>query len=399
MMRFIPPAGAPVRVADILRGLVRSGPGNGVQAAWLNSWPAPGEAPHAWSVGSGRAALWLILRSLQQLLPGRSVVAVPAYTCFTVPAAIARAGLKVHPVDIIPDTLDFDLAELEAVPADQLLCIVPCNLFGLMNDMARIVSIARSKGAFVVDDAAQALGARRQGRWAGTQGDVGLYSFGRGKPLACGEGGAIVTASHAVAAALQQRWEALPAPSAARKAALLAQNLATSFLLHPRLYWIPNSFPFLKLGSTEYSPEFAITSMPGLSQALLARLLERLEEIGGIRRRNAAALRAALAGNPNFVPTSAPQDCEPSYVRFPLLAAAPELRDLAVRRLRAAGIGASPFYPSAICDIVGIEQHLAAGNMHRPRAEDVARRLLTLPTHPYVCPGDVERMTRILNAC
>jgi perosamine synthetase len=227
-------------------------------------------------------------------------------------------------------------------------------------------------------------------------GDVGFYSFGRGKALPAMEGALIVTDSDEIAAVLREEVGRLPSGSVFHPFWLLFQMLVYSVFLHPRLYWFPNSLPFLKLGSTEFDPGFPSFRMPALVRELLVRSLGRLEEFNRLRRENAALLAEALQGSPQFtVPRPGP-DCQPNYVRFPVIAKDEATRDRTVGLLRAAGIGASPFYPSAICDIEGIGRHMAIGNFHRPKAEDLSRRLLTIPTHPYVQRRDLHTVTKVL---
>jgi len=348
-------------------------------------------------ISSGRAALWGILRGLHRLRPDRVVVALPSYLCFSVPASIIRARLRLYPVDVDPETLDFDFSQLEAIPGENLLCILTSNLFGLVNDLSRIQAIAQTKGAFMVDDAAQALGASRGARLAGTGGDVGFYSFGRGKPLSAGEGGLIIAKSEDVTAAIRAELDTLLPSPASHSAWLFLQMLAYSVFLNPRLYWIPNSLPFLKLGVTEFAPDFPVRSLPGLVQALFPELLKGLLEFNRIRRKNAATITQALAGSHCFSTPHPAADCQPTYIRFPVIAKDQSTRDLAVFHLRAAGIGASAFYPAAICDIAGIEPYMFPKDFHREQAEALSRRLLTLPTHPFVRHLDIDRMAEVLS--
>src|SRR5262249_48475493 len=154
------------------------------------------------------AALYLALRSLSRLRPERDIVAIPAYTCFSVPASIVRAGLKIFPVDVDPKTLDFNGASLAAVPRNRLLCLVPCNLFGFPNDWSAVREVADRTGAFVVDDAAQGLGSTRDSQRAGRRGDIGIYSLGRGKSMGSVGGGLLVTDSDEIAATAQKEMDA-----------------------------------------------------------------------------------------------------------------------------------------------------------------------------------------------
>ena len=397
MLRFVPPAGVPLKMAQILRALKMVLSSNGQTEECLASFAARLQVRYVFGVSSGRAALWLILKSLQRLRPNRCVVALPAYTCFSVPASVVRAGLKLHPLEIDPETLDFDFSQLDSVPHEKLLCIVTSNLFGLVNDLPRIRQIAQAKEAFLVDDAAQSLGASWNHHCSGTLADVGFYSLGRGKSLAAIEGGLVVTNSEEIARAIQAEAGNLSAPSFAHDAWLVLQMLAYATFLTPRLYWIPNSLPFLKLGITEFAPNFLTTHLPDLCRALLPQLMDGLPEINQVRWKNATAIADALAGNPHFTVPRPASNCRPSYIRFPLIARDEAIRQRATIRLRSKGIGASSFYPTAICDIAGIESHMALSDFHRPQAEALSQRLLTLPTHPYVRQEDLNRMIDILN--
>ena len=396
MLRFVAPAGAPVEISEIIRSAGAAIFNTRGGKELFQPLGARLKVRHVFGVSSGRSALALILRSLVRLSPERRVVAFPAYTCFTVPAAVVHAQLKIHPVEIDPATLDCDPGGLEKVPSDGLLCLVSSNLFGLTNDGARLGAAARARGAFFIDDAAQALGASRHGSLAGMMGDVGFYSFGRGKALAAVEGALIVTNSDNIAAVIREKMSGLPAGSIFHSAWLFLQMLVYSVFLSPRLYWLPNSLPFLKLGSTEFEPGFPDLRMPALVRELLLRLMDKLDEFNRIRRENAFALAGALERNSSFTIPRPPADCLPNYIRFPLIARDEATRDHAIRELHAAGIGASPFYPGAVCDIEGIGPHMAVRDFHRPKAEDLSRRLLTIPTHPYVQTRDLHTVAKVL---
>jgi len=77
-------------------------------------------------VSSGRAALYLILQALKSLSPKQQVV-IPAYTCFSVPSAIVKAGLKVTLCDVDPETFDFDRNQLEKTIGQDTLCVIPTH--------------------------------------------------------------------------------------------------------------------------------------------------------------------------------------------------------------------------------------------------------------------------------
>lgn len=398
MLRFVPPAGTPVKIGDLASALYCAFRGDGdserTTVHFLNFFAVD----HVFLASSGRAALAVLLQALHSLHPERNVVAIPAYTCYSVPAAVVRAGLKLYPVDVVPETLDYDLGALEALPDANLLCVLTSNLFGLPSDAESVVRIARAKGAFMVDDAAQAMGARRNGILVGTRGDAGLFSLARGKALAAGGGGLVVTNNNMVAAAMQARLQMLPAASFVRAAGAFLESLAISLLLYPRLYWLPNRLPVLKLGVTTFDPGFPIGTMNNFARALMGRLVAGLDDLNHVRQANARRLLSLLPEGTAFYSPRPAADASPVYLRVPFLASNNAIRERALARLVAAGIGASLYYPAAVCDIPGIGPHLAAPDLHAPSAEDVARRILTLPTHVLVQPRDVERMVAILIA-
>lgn len=394
--RLVPPAGSPLKIRQVLNALPYVFSAGNLAEQFIHDLGDQLGVHYSFGTSSGRAALYVILQGLRKLRPDRKVVAIPAYVCFSVPAAIVRSGLEVYPVEIDPQTLDFDYSHLAQIPSHRLLCILSSNLFGMVNDLRRIREIGRAKGAFVVDDAAQALGSTRNSEMAGTSGDVGFYSFGRGKALASLEGGMIVTNSDDIGRAVETEMRNLPSPSLLNSLRLAVMSLAYSVFLRPSLYGIPASLPWLELGKTEFSPDFRVAKMPGFSRALIHELVRGLEEVNGIRRRNAAFLRQSVDVRWGFEIPRAAKDCNPCYTRLPLLAETPTVKAKALELFRSAGIGASPFYPSAICDIPQLAKHMPSRDYHRSRAEWVAERLLTLPTHAFLEPKDLRCMVASL---
>jgi perosamine synthetase len=397
MLRFVPPAGAPLSVADAFAGLREAFSNDRQGEEQVAVVASRFDVRYAFGTSSGRAGLWLILKALHRLRPDRNVVALPAYTCFSVPASVVRAGLRIHPVDIDLQTLDFDVSQLESLPAEQSLCVIGCNLFGFPNDFETIRAAAEAKGAYVIDDAAQALGTMRDGRFAGTFGDVGLYSLGRGKALGTIKGGVIVTKSEEVRSAIDEEVKALPS-SPRHKGRLMMEMLGYSLFQKPHLFWIPNSMSFLKLGTTEFEPSFPVGRLDPLSSAILPRQLLQLDEWNRIRLTNAEMIARRLSDVSALAFPEPSTHSRPTFIRLPVLAPDKLSRDRVVSRLRAAGIGASAFYPSAICDIPGIQAHMAAPECHCGNAEMLSQRLFTLPVHPFVTGQDVDRMVRILGA-
>jgi dTDP-4-amino-4,6-dideoxygalactose transaminase len=154
------------------------------------------------ALNSGTSALHLALLAAG-VGPGDEVITVSTTFVATV-AAILYTGATPVLVDIDPETwtMNPDLIADAITPRTKV--ILPVHLHGRLADMNAICAIAHQHGLMVIEDAAQAHGAERDGRKAGTFGDIGCFSFYPGKNLgACGEGGAIVTNSPALSATVR----------------------------------------------------------------------------------------------------------------------------------------------------------------------------------------------------
>lgn len=178
-----PTAGLPLRLGDLMPW----GDANfdDALAAWLN-------VPEVQLECSGTSALMVALRTLQKIAPGRNEVIMPAYTCPLVAMAISQCGLQARLCDLSRDALDMDEEMLRALCSEKTLAIVPTHLGGRVADVRVAKHFARMVGAYVIEDAAQALGARVNGESVGLQGDIGLFSLAVGKGLTTYEGGVLI---------------------------------------------------------------------------------------------------------------------------------------------------------------------------------------------------------------
>jgi dTDP-4-amino-4,6-dideoxygalactose transaminase len=288
-----------------------------------------------------------------------------------------------------------DAEQLANVPEESLLAVVTSNMFGLPDDLCKIKAIARAKRAFVIDDAAQAFGGKRAGKWVGTGSHIGIYSLGRGKAVPTIEGALLVTNDEQLSVALQREFSALSDPGFLHVAALFGKMMIYAALLNPRLYLMPDAMPFLKLGTTEYDPKFSMGKLPALARELFRQVAGRTVQLNAQRSQKAEQMAELLAGSA-FSVLRAASDSKPTFVRIPVLARNKSVRDAAVRMLRSHGLGATAFYPSAICDIPALSPHISCPSFHCPSAEDSAGRLFTIPSHEYVTERDLEEMADLL---
>jgi perosamine synthetase len=391
--RYVAPAGAPLRLRDLAgaaRVFVTPGDHGAALAARV---AAQVGAPYAAVVSTGRAGLCLLMQALADLRRDRDEVIVPSYTCFSVPASIIKAGLRPRIVDIDPATLDYDHAQLAGQGFSRVLAIVATNLYGLPNDLPRLARLAAEVDAFLVDDAAQSLGATMGGRACGTWGDAGLFSLDKGKNVSAIDGGILVTGNEAIADGLRRRVAALPAPHLPETLLDGVKLAAYASLLHPSLYWLPNSVPQLGLGTTPFTLDYPVQRQSRLLASVGLIAIERLEWLTEQRRTRARALMASLVGLPGIRGIVPVEGAEPAWLRYPVLFDDPAVRDEAIAALRARGIGATGSYPLALADVPELREYASAG---ASGGRHVASRVLTLPTHPYVSEADVDVTVRTL---
>ncbi len=391
-----PPVGFPVEAGHILQALAASIDANRADADFRTAFTTKLGVQLAAPVISGRAALAVALAALHAARPGRDEVVVPAYTCFTVPAAVVRAGLKLRLVDCAPASLSFDAESVAPHLGPHTLAVIVPHLLGFPIDLEPIARAAENSRTLVIDDAAQALGARHRGRAVGSGGHLGILSFGRGKPLSALGGGAITSADPQIAALLEPALGDLAPAPAIPAAARVLEAVAMSPLLGPGLYWLPARLPFLKLGSTTYDPAFPIRRLDSFRIALAARGLARLEAANRARRRIGEELARRLTSLSGLSFLANAPDSEAIHLRFPVLLETAALRERAYRALRAAGIGASRLYPAPVTAIPALTRNQPRSGARFPRAEQLAERLLCLPTYPHIGEREVEVMTRTL---
>jgi len=153
---------------------------------------------YAIGLNSGTDALFLSLKAIG-VGPGDEVITTP-FTFIATAGVVANCGAKPVFVDIDPRTFNIDSSKIEGAITGKTKAILPVHLFGQMADMDEIMAIAKKHNLFVIEDAAQAIGAEYKGKKAGTIGDLGCFSFFPSKNLgAYGDGGMVVTNSDELA--------------------------------------------------------------------------------------------------------------------------------------------------------------------------------------------------------
>jgi dTDP-4-amino-4,6-dideoxygalactose transaminase len=311
-------------------------------------WAAACGTKHCIGVGSGTAALTLLLRSAG--IGSGDEVIVPGHTYIASALGVIHAGAVPVLCDVEDGTglLDVDAATHAVTP--RTAAILAVHLYGQVCDMPALGRLARSRGLALFEDAAQAHGATWEGRRAGSLGDGAAFSFYPSKNLgALGDGGAICTDDPVLA-------------ERARRLRDLGQK---------------SKGEHVELGVNE--------RLDGLQAALLSVKLRRLEAGNRARRRHAAAYRARLAGHVGLLDERAESRCV--YHLFPVRVAA---RQAVAEALGAAGIGTGVHYTPALHWQPALRGRVVAP-YSLPHAEAWAAEELSLPMSPALRDTEIER--------
>jgi dTDP-4-amino-4,6-dideoxygalactose transaminase len=307
-------------------------------------------APEAVAVNSGTSALHLALLAAG-IGPGDEVITVP-FTFVATVAAIRYTGAKPVFVDIEVDSYTLDVSRLDKAITRRTRAILPVHLYGQPADMDPILEIARRHDLLVIEDAAQAPGARCRNRRVGTLGDMACFSFEAGNNLgACGEGGAVVTRNSAFA----------------RKIRMLRD-------------WGGEKKHEHVLPGYNYR-------MESMQAAILRVKLRHLDDWTSLRRAHAARYCEELAGSGLHLPAEMPY-AQHAYHVFAIESAA---RERLQRHLTAYHIQTDIHYPYAI-HLTPANGDLGFKRGDFPAAEHAASRVLSLPIYPEMDPEAPRRV-------
>ncbi|MCI5207270.1 MAG: DegT/DnrJ/EryC1/StrS aminotransferase family protein [Candidatus Electrothrix sp. ATG2] len=358
--RTLPPAAAPIPLRDILRALPSCLSEDADDLRFEGEVQQEFGVKYCMLASSGKAALVLLLKALQKIYPDRDEVLVSAFTCYSVPAAIKKAGFKIRLCDTGKRTFDFDKTQLEDIietdkKNNKIICVLVTHLFGCPADFHGMKKIIGDKIP-IVEDAAQAMGEEMGEKKLGTLGDVGFFSLGRGKALSAMGGGVIVTDRDDVAGALNEVLKHVEASSFLNKLNVAVKTLLTTVLQHPVVFWLPKSLPFLKLGETLYEEDFSIQKMSSFQRNLVRNWQKRIKKHQTVRRKNIHFWQENV---PQIMMLSWAEQRKTSLIRLPFFAQSAEERDRICLKSEATGCGVMPTYPTPINEISHISDEFS----------------------------------------
>ena len=305
---------------------------------------------HAVGMSSGTDALLCGMMALG-IGPGDEVI-VPTFTFFATGGCVWRLGARPVFVDADPETFNATAEFIKPAITDRTKLIIPVHLFGQCADLESILELARPRSIPVMEDAAQSIGAVRNGRKACSMGRLGALSFFPSKNLgAFGDGGMIVTNDEALAA----------------RCRMFRDHGASPKYYHK---FVGGNF-----------------RLDALQAAVLRVKLRRLDAWSAKRASNAAYYNQRFAGTPVKTPVITPGNTSiynQYVVRVPR-------RDALRERLTAAGIGTEVYYPVPL-HLQECFASLGSKPGDLPNAEQAAREVLALPIYPELTEAQQARV-------
>lgn len=312
--------------------------------------------PHAISVCNGTVALHLALLALG-IGPGDEVI-VPSLTYIASVNAIRYVGATPVFCDSLPNTWQMDPADVEQRITPRTRAIMAVHLYGGACEMSRLAALCARYGLKLVEDCAEAIGTRLNGRHVGTFGDVATYSFFGNKTITTGEGGMVVCNDSALDSMLRR---------------LRGQGLAAN-----REYWHD-------IIGYNYR-------MTNICAAIGFAQLERIDTILKRKTRLATSYRRAMTGTPMVFQHASPGESS-SHWMITMLAPNASSRDLIRERLANAGIETRPTFP--LVHHMPMYQDIS---LQLPIAEDISRRGMNLPSWHALGDEAVEEIATIVKA-
>jgi dTDP-4-amino-4,6-dideoxygalactose transaminase len=325
-------------------------------------------APHAVAVANGTVALEIAIRALG--LGAGDEVIVPSATFIATAGAVVANGARPVVVDVDRDSQALTAATVAPAITSRTAAVVVVHVGGYPAEAGPLTELTRSRGLVLIEDCAQAQGARRDGRPVGTDGKAASWSFCNDKIMSTGgEGGAITTGDAALA---RLCWELKDQ----------GKNRSTSYL--------PASSTQFRWLHDRFGTNARMTEM----QAAVGRLqLRKLPDLVAQRRVHAAVLEAALGDLPAVRLPAVPSCVEHAYYRFyghvrPDRLKTGWSRDRIVEAISAEGIpcgtgGCTEIYRECAFDRVG--RPVAP----LPVAQQLGRESFVLPVHPALSESDI----------
>lgn len=400
----IPSAGTPIGMADLLRAFL-----SGLKSQ--DSGPEMEEVlkrltgvKYCFLVNSGTTAFYLILKALirtqkTEHRTQKKEVILPAYTAPSLILPIKKLGLSYRLVDMSLETFNMDEEALLQSINQYTLAVLPVHLFGLPCQFERLTALRKEREFYIIEDSASSFGTKdRKGFHSGTRGDIGFFSFNRGKNLSTIAGGAIITNNDTLAVEIKKEVDAIPELNLLKRLRIYIEGVGLSLAVRPWFYTM--FYPLIsRFKSTDLHEDFESYQYTAFQGALGLSLFEKAETIFHGRESKGLYLYEALKGLSRIRLPSIPKDWKVVFNQFPIIVDDPLKRDELIKKIIKAGVEVTTLYDRPIHEIYNIPQpplKIREGDPF-PNATYMAKRLLLIPTHPFVTKKDLEKVIKIIS--
>jgi dTDP-4-amino-4,6-dideoxygalactose transaminase len=362
---------------------------------------------HAICVPQARFGLYLTFQHL--LTPERPDVIMSPYTIHDVVNMVLCAGGRPVYADIEADTCNIDAARIEELITPRTGAVMITHLHGLACDVTRIAALCAKRGVPLVEDTAQAFGARVGGRWLGSFGEAGVFSFGRAKNVNAFYGGMVVTSDAALARGIRAELAGLPDEDGGKLAKRIAHCVVGDLMTAPPVF-SPMTFKLFRFGAVngvkavnkivqteddpkrkEQLPEAYRRRMTSLQARLVLQQLPALDDNTRRRLELARIYQDGLAGLPGIGLPPWREDGSHIYLQYPV-----QLEDRwdYVRYMMRHGRDLAIQHMASAAELEVFKDFAR----DCPRARATAERLVLLPTYPGYGADEARKNVEVTRA-
>lgn len=359
---------------------------------------------HAICAAKARVAVFLAVRGIVR--PGRKVILSPYTISDVVNMVICAGGVPVF-ADLERKTCNVDPAEIERLIDDETGAVLVTHLHGLACDMDRIVELCRARGVPLIEDAAQAFGARFAGRPVGTFGDAAAFSFGMYKNVNSFFGGMLVTPHAELAERIRGEVERFPPQEIPYYLSKVASGVATDLATFPPLFRTI-TYPIFRFGflhdvgflnqqtSVDVDPQMKrelpesyLRQLTPMQARLVLRQLDRVEERTRARIDAAERYHEGLRDVPDVLLPPLRTDLSHIYTYYPIQV---KDRDALLQHLMRERRDVAAQHLKNCADLPCFEEF----RRDCPNARETAQSVVLLPTYPRYGSREVDRNVEVI---
>jgi perosamine synthetase len=341
-------------------------------------------------IRSARAAIVAAIKALD--LRSYSRIAVPLYCCPIVFKAIEASGCQTRFIDIEPGTYCISAEDLFA-KRSEFDAVVAVHMFGHLCDMSRLKDVAQNKP--IIEDCAQSLGSKLDGRMSGSFGTIAAFSFRSGKYLSVGEGGALYSSDTSIRARISDIVSDMPVPGLRNDSMHVLKTYMRSKLRSKPLWGLVGHWLWrLYNSNVKYSDKspLILGQIYNSDMDLVKKRLNDLQISIERQRNNAALYSQTLALDDDMLSSEKPNTFYNRYL-YPITMPSQEQRDLIADYLQTRQVGTSKPYQ----DATEIATRYYGYKGDCPVAENLSKRVLVIPNNASLKQSDVQRISKCVN--